>query len=119
MSPLQTEVKVKNMRKIKDTDIVYSAISWDDDVIRFALEPVLDSLPSPCTPEEQALTRFPCRVVWDRCGAYATSCRSVDAEVADLNEARYEWGAEYLPHDTNDGWLDWLAGEDLPRWARD
>jgi hypothetical protein len=101
------------MRKIKDTDIVYSAVAIDG-TLRFALEPVLDSEPSPDGPHEQAAMKFPCRVVWELCGAYATSCRSVDATVEDLNEARYEWGAEYLPHDTNDGWLDWLAGGDLP-----
>lgn len=86
-------------RKIKDTDIVYSAVEdrKKGGVVRMALQPALDSLPY------SHPTQLPCRAVWGWPGddTVRYSCRS-HGRSPDV----MRW--EYAPGDDDD-WLDWLA----------
>lgn len=91
-------------RKIRDTDIVYSAATLDGDV-RLALSPLLDSEPL------QHKAKLKCRAVWTLSKkALFVSCRSPGVRHC---AATNEWSgpAYHLPwRDAEDDiWLDWLA----------
>lgn len=113
---------MRTKRKIRTTDIVYSAAARDGS-IRFALEPLPDCLPF----QSRSATQdkhgdLPFRAViapGGERGYFYASCRSIGCVAASDGRGVFDsgpWigerGQRHWNNDWTDAWLDWLAGDD-------
>lgn len=87
-------------RKIRDTDIVYSAVSRRPDVLRFSLSPCLDDCQWSDGPE------FPARAAYINT-SYSSRAVSDEDPVRESCRSPGAWSQRCWD---SDRWLDYLAG---------
>jgi hypothetical protein len=101
-------------RKIRDTDILYSAVTQNGTHVRFSLKPCLDSE----NIGDRMVTggNFGGRAIYSHCYSmgFSASCRSRDCHYSSASGWSGPWltswgGQRQWSHEGDDDWLDWLA----------